>query len=245
MGAYNSKAEAAVYAKTNEESLKQNKEEVMKTTDHEDLVYDKTPLSIGSAHTYDEMWVEIPKNTAIPTKKFEFVTFTASDNQETMTIAFYQGERTRASDNKLLGALEFKGIRPAPRGVAKITVCLDVDAKGNLNASAEDKSTGRKETMSITGVGVRGKLLSAEEVVEMARQGVKHKLEDDEYLMKVIVMKVMKEYTMKIRENAAAGAYSRKAEDEFRVVAEKMLDELKEKAKDFGLELGRLCMCKT
>ncbi|CAI0396471.1 unnamed protein product [Linum tenue] len=91
-----------------------------------------------------------------------------------MTLSFYQGERAKASDNKLLGTLEFKGIPPAPYGVAEITFCVDVDGKGNLNVSAEDKSTGRKETMSVPGVGVKGKLLTAEEVAEMARQGEKH-----------------------------------------------------------------------
>ncbi|CAL1363502.1 unnamed protein product [Linum trigynum] len=250
MGAQNSKAKAAGYVKPphgdDVESLKQNnQQEVMKTIDHEDLVYDKTPLSISSAHCCDELLVRIPKNTTIPTKKFEFVTTTALDNQESMYLKFYLGERKRASDNKLLCALPFRGIPPAPRGVANITVCLDIDANGNLNVSAEDKSTGRKVTMSKPGVGVEGKLLSTvEEVEEMARQGEKHKSEDDEHSKKVRVMKAMEEYTIVIRENAAAGAYSRKAEVAFMDVVEKMLDEFKEKAKDFGLE-GDTKMCKT
>ncbi|CAI0396479.1 unnamed protein product [Linum tenue] len=151
-------------------------------------------------------------------------------------MSFYQGERKKTSENKLLGSLVLKGVRPAPRGVARITVCVDVDAKGNLNCSAVDKSTGRKATKSIPGVGVEGKLLSAEEVEKMARQGEKHESEDEEHAKKVSVMKAMAEYTAVVRENAAAGSYSMKAHGAFMEAAEKMMEEFKEKAKEFGLE---------
>ncbi|CAL1363490.1 unnamed protein product [Linum trigynum] len=232
MGAQNSKAEAAVaYAKAHggddEESLKQNKQ---------DLVYPKTPLSIGSDNIYGDMLVRIPKNTTIPTRKFEFVSTTASDFQESVKISFYQGERKKASANQLLGVLVFEGIPPAPMGVAKVKICVDIDAKGNLNVSAEDKSTGRKATMSIPGVGVRGKFLTTEEVEKMARQGEKHKSEDEEHTKEVNAMIAMKEYAYLVRENAAAGAYSWKADDAFRDAFGKMLGEFNEKAKEFGLE---------
>ncbi|CAI0396473.1 unnamed protein product [Linum tenue] len=249
MGAYNimnvlralQRDEAAGYAKAHgdddEESLKQEVKDDLQ-------YYYVTPLSIGVSDCFDEMVVQIPKNTTIPTKKFETISTTTFDNQDGTVISFYQGERKRASDNKLIGTLTFKGIPPAPRGVPKITVCVDIDAKGNLNVSAEDKSTGREVTMSIPGVGVEGKLLSRVEVEEMARQGEKHKSDDDEFLRKVKVVKAMKEYTIVIRENAAAGAYSEKAHDAFMDAVGKMLDEFKEKAKDFGLE-GDKKMCKT
>ncbi|CAI0396467.1 unnamed protein product [Linum tenue] len=184
------------------------------------------------------MSVQIPKNTTIPTKKFERICTTALDNQDDMVISFYQGERKRASDNKLIGTLGFKGIPPAPKGVARITVRVDVDAKGNLNVSAEDKSTGRKVTKIIPGVGVKGKLLSAVEVEKMAGQGEKHKAEDEEHSKKVKAMKAMNDYMIVVRENAAAGAYSGKAHGEFKDVAGTMLDEFKEKSKEFGLRSG-------
>ncbi|CAL1363488.1 unnamed protein product [Linum trigynum] len=240
MGAQNSKAEAAAgYAKANgddEESLKQNKQ---------DLVYDKTPLSIGLSCVYDYMFVQIPKSTAIPTKKFELIQTTVLDNQEAVKLCFYQGERKKASANKLLGTLVLKGIPPAPRGVARITVCVNVDAKGNLNVSAEDKSTGREVTMSIPGVGVEGKLLSAVEVEKMAGQGEKHKSEDEEHSKKVKVMKGMNDYMIVVRENAAAGAYSGKVRQAFKGVAGTMLDEFTEKSKEFGLQSGDKKRCET
>ncbi|CAI0396469.1 unnamed protein product [Linum tenue] len=202
------------------------------------LVHRKTPLSIGSDDSYGDMLVQIPKKTTIPTNKFETSYTTSYDNQETMTIRFYQGERKKASANQLLGALKFKGIPPAPRGVAKVKVCGYIDAKGNLNVSAEDKSTGRKETVSIPGVGVEGKLLSAVEVEKMAGQGEKHKSEDEEHSKKVSVMKAMNDYMIVVRENAAAGAYSRKVGVAFRDVAGTTLDEFTEKSKEFGLLEG-------
>ncbi|CAI0396468.1 unnamed protein product, partial [Linum tenue] len=195
--------------------------------------------------SYGDILVRIPKNTTIPTRKFEYFSTTSSDCQEAVQLSFYQGERKKASANQLLGVLVFDGIPPAPMYVPRITVCVDIDAKGNLNVSAEDKSTGRKVTKSIPGVGVEGKLLTAEEVEKMARQGEKHKSEDEEHAKEVNAMKAMKEYAILVRENAAAGAYSWKADDAFRDAFGKMLGEFKEKAKEFGLEAGDKKRCEA
>ncbi|CAI0458980.1 unnamed protein product [Linum tenue] len=186
------------------------------------------------ADLYDVMTVKIPKNATIPTMKFESRLTTVVDNQPNLKIAVYQGERRKASANQLLGTLMFEGIPPAPKG-AKVTTSFDIDTMGNLNVSVKDKTSGWKETKSIPGVGVKGKLQLAS-AEEMSRQGEKHKSEDEEHLKRASITKAMMEYTIMIRENAAAGDFSKNVHSAFEDAVGKMLDELKEKAKEFGSE---------
>ena len=139
------------------------------------VLLDVTPLTIGIETLGGVLTPLIERNTTIPTKKSQIFS-TAEDNQQAVTIKVFQGERKIAEDNKLLGQFNLEGITPAPRGLPQIEVAFDVDANGIMKVSATDKSTGKKQKITIQSSGG----LSKQEIDNMIKDAERNASKDEE-----------------------------------------------------------------
>jgi molecular chaperone DnaK len=137
------------------------------------LLLDVTPLSLGIETLGGVFTKLIERNTTIPTRKSE-VFSTAADNQTSVEIKVYQGERAMARDNRLLGVFQLVGIPPAPRGIPQVEVTFDIDANGILNVTAKDRATNNEQKITITSSSG----LSKDEVEKMARDAETHGADD-------------------------------------------------------------------
>ncbi|CAI8596080.1 unnamed protein product [Vicia faba] len=155
---------------------------------------DVTPLSLGWGLKNDVMSVVIPRNTSVPVKNtLSYVT--VIDNQSAVLIVVYEGERTRASDNNLLGFFRLLGLPPAPRDYP-FKVCFDIDQNGILTVTAMEKSTGSTNEITITNNKER---LSNDEIKRMIREAEEYRVEDKKFLRKAKVMSALDDCVYKMR----------------------------------------------